>query len=131
MGGGGGEAVAGGGIGTAVWSCGRVHVVGREEGQTHATNNGSPFCTHYVAIYYCCSGSLASSLARSLHLPLRHVDLVGVAILGCAALLTFGREDTAAVPKRKMKVSHRPIVYGARRCKDARAREVRVVWREG
>ena len=74
----------------------------REEGQTHATNhNGSPFCTHYVAIYYCCgsccSGSLASSLARSPHLSL---SAMPTSIVGVAALLTFGREDTVAVPCR-------------------------------
>ena len=65
--------------------------------KTHWANarDQHPFCTSYVAIY-CCSGCLSSSLARSLHLPLRHADLVGV-----AALLTFGREDTAAVPCRK------------------------------
>jgi hypothetical protein len=74
---------------------GRHHATRRHTGQTHATNNGSLFCTHYVAIY-CCSGSLSSSLARSLHLPPRHADLVGV-----AALLTLRTQPSGgAVPHR-------------------------------
>ena len=78
-------------------------MVEREEGQTHATNNGSPFCTQYVAIFYtyCCSGSLASSLARSLHISLSAMRHMGVHMWLVCALLTFGRrEDTAAVPCR-------------------------------